>query len=52
MLYQQIASNKRKTVYVMIGFAILVLFIGAAVGYVFYDSEMAGIIIAAVIASI
>lgn len=52
MLYQQIASNKRKTVYVMIGFAILVLFIGAAVGYVFYDSAMAGIIMAAVIAAI
>jgi heat shock protein HtpX len=52
MLYQQIASNKRKTVYVMIGFAILVLFIGAAVGYVFYNSAMAGVVMAAVIAGI
>lgn len=52
MLYQQIASNKRKTIYVMVGFAILVLFIGAAVGYVFYDSATAGIVMAAVIAAI
>lgn len=52
MLYQQIASNKRKTIYVMIGFAILVLFIGAAVGYVFYNSATAGVVMAAVIAAI
>ena len=52
MLYQQIASNKRRTIYVMIGFSILVLLIGAAVGYVFFDSYVAGLIMAAVITAI
>ncbi|KIS04176.1 zinc metalloprotease HtpX [Paucilactobacillus wasatchensis] len=49
MLYQQIAQNKRRTVYVMIGFLLLVLAIGAAIGYVFYDSYIAGILMATVI---
>lgn len=52
MLYQQIASNKRKTVYVMVGFAILVLLIGASVGYVFYNSASAGVVMAAIIAAV
>lgn len=33
MLYQQIASNKRKTVLVVLGFLLLVGMIGAAIGY-------------------
>ncbi len=32
MLYQQIASNKRKTVLVVLGFLLLVGMIGAAIG--------------------
>ncbi|WP_137597978.1 zinc metalloprotease HtpX [Paucilactobacillus kaifaensis] len=49
MLYQQIAQNKRRTVYVMIGFLLLVLAIGAAVGYIFFDSYVAGVVMALVI---
>lgn len=49
MLYQQIAQNKRRTVYVMIGFLLLVLAIGAAVGYIFFSSYLAGIVMALVI---
>lgn len=49
MLYQQIAQNKRRTVYVMIGFLLLVLAIGAAVGYIFFNSYLAGIVMALVI---
>lgn len=52
MLYQQIAQNKRKTILVMMGFFILVALIGAAVGYLFADTAVGGIIIAAVIAAI
>lgn len=52
MLYQQIARNKRRTVYVMIGFVLLVLLIGAAVGYVFFDSYVAGVLMAVVIGGI
>lgn len=49
MLYQQIAQNKRRTVYVMIGFLLLVLAIGAAVGYIFFNSYLAGVVMALVI---
>lgn len=52
MLYQQIAQNKRRTIYVMIGFLLLVTAIGAAIGYVFYDSSILGIIMAVVIGGI
>ncbi len=52
MLFQQIAQNKRRTIYVMIGFTLLVLLIGGALGYVFYDSAISGLIMAAVIAVI
>lgn len=34
MLYQQIAQNKRRTLYVLCGFSLLVLAIGGALGYV------------------
>lgn len=50
MLYQQIAKNKRKTVYVMLGFILLVALIGAGIGYSFFGSSMAGIILALIIA--
>ncbi|GEL15298.1 zinc metalloprotease HtpX [Pediococcus cellicola] len=52
MLFQQIAQNKRRTIYVMIGFTLLVLLIGGALGYVFYDSAISGLIMSAVIAVI
>lgn len=52
MLFQQIARNKRRTVYVMIGFSFLVLLIGGALGYFFYDSAISGLILAAVVAAI
>lgn len=52
MLYQQIARNKRKTILVMFGFFLLVALIGAAIGYLFARSAVAGIIIAGVIAVI
>lgn len=42
MLYEQIAQNKRRTVYVMIGFLMLVLAIGAALGYLFMQKHLDG----------
>ncbi|WP_251575490.1 zinc metalloprotease HtpX [Limosilactobacillus agrestimuris] len=52
MLYQQIASNKRKTVLVLTGFFILVALIGAAIGYLFAGTAVGGIIIAGVLVAI
>lgn len=52
MLYQQIAQNKRRTIYVMVGFILLVVLIGAAIGYVFFNSMAAGVIMAAIIGGI
>ena len=52
MLYQQIAKNKRKTVFVLAGFLILVDLIGAAIGYLFAGTAVGGIIIAGVLAVI
>lgn len=49
MLYQQIASNKRKTVFVVAGFLLLVAVIGAAIGYAFAGSAVTGIIFAIVL---
>lgn len=49
MLFQQIANNKRRTVYVMVAFLLLVVLIGASVGYVFWDSATAGVIMAIVL---
>lgn len=45
MLYEQINGNKRKTIYVMIGFFFLVLSIGGAVGYFLLDNYGLGIIL-------
>lgn len=52
MLYQQIASNKRKTILVLTGFFILVALIGAAIGYLFAGTAVGGIIIAGVLVAI
>ena len=52
MLYQQMAKNKRKTVFVLAGFLILVALIGAAIGYLFAGTAVGGIIIAGVLAVI
>jgi len=50
MLFEQIARNKRHTVYVMAAFVVLVAIIGAAVGYVFFDSATAGLVMAIIVA--
>lgn len=52
MLYDQIAMNKRRTGYVMFGFGVLTLAIGAALGYLFWNSWMSGAVIAAVVAAV
>jgi heat shock protein HtpX len=52
MLFEQIARNKRHTVYVMAAFVLLVAVIGAAVGYVFFDSTVAGLVMALIVAVI
>ncbi|WP_395321404.1 zinc metalloprotease HtpX [Levilactobacillus parabrevis] len=52
MLYDQIAMNKRRTSYVMFGFGLLVLLIGAALGYLFWSNWQSGAVIAAVVAGI
>lgn len=49
MLYQQIARNKRRTVYVMVAFFALVALVGAALGYWFAGTAVGGVIIAGVI---
>ncbi|MFC6182626.1 zinc metalloprotease HtpX [Lactiplantibacillus daowaiensis] len=49
MLFEQIARNKRHTVYVMAAFVLLVAAIGAAVGYVFFDSTVGGLILALIV---
>lgn len=50
MLFEQIARNKRHTVYVMAAFVVLLAVIGLAVGYVFFNSALAGLIIAMIAA--
>ncbi|MBM7635459.1 zinc metalloprotease HtpX [Streptococcus saliviloxodontae] len=52
MLYQQIASNKRRTVILIFLFFILLSLIGAAVGYLFLRSMAFGIAIALIIGAI
>ncbi|MCI1858978.1 MAG: zinc metalloprotease HtpX [Sporolactobacillus sp.] len=49
MLYEQIQSNKRKTILLLTFFCLLVLAIGWAVGYLTGAGQVAGIVIAAVI---
>lgn len=49
MLYEQIQSNKRRTIVLLVGFFILVAVVGAAVGYLLLGSLELGIIAAIVI---
>ena len=48
MLFQQIASNKRKTVGIMGLFVIILALVGAGLGYLFGDRPVLGLIIAVV----
>lgn len=52
MLYQQIAQNKRRTVYVLAGFLLLVALVGAALGRMFGTTPLAGGVVALVIAGV
>ncbi|GLB47216.1 protease HtpX [Philodulcilactobacillus myokoensis] len=46
MLFDQIAMNKRRTIYLIIAFILLLALIGMAVGYAFFRSAMIGFILA------
>jgi len=52
MLFDQIASNKRRTWVLLIAFFALLEIIGAAVGYLWLDSTLGGVIIAFIIGGI
>lgn len=49
MLYQQIASNKRRTMFLLLAFFALLVAIGGAVGYLMWGSLAGGVVIALVI---
>lgn len=49
MLFEQIAQNKRRTVYLLIGFMFLVMLVGTAVGYLFFRSAFGGAMVALII---
>ncbi|TWS94792.1 zinc metalloprotease HtpX [Streptococcus sp. sy018] len=52
MLYQQIASNKRRTVLLLIAFFALLALLGAGVGYLMWGSLGGGAVIALIIGAI
>ena len=52
MLFDQIASNKRRTWVLLIAFFALLAIIGAAVGYLWLDSTLGGVMIAFIIGGI
>ena len=52
MLFDQIASNKRRTWVLLIAFFSLLAIIGAAVGYLWLNSTLGGVIIAFIIGGI
>ncbi|CBZ48958.1 heat shock protein HtpX [Streptococcus gallolyticus subsp. gallolyticus ATCC BAA-2069] len=52
MLYDQISSNKRRTVVLILVFFLILSAIGAAVGYLWLDSLEFGVVIALIIAGI
>ena len=52
MLFDQIASNKRRTWVLLIAFFALLAIIGAAVGYLWLNSTLGGVIIAFIIGGI
>ena len=49
MLFDQIASNKRRTIILLFVFFLLLAAIGAAVGYLWLDSLIGGLVIALII---
>ncbi|HHQ0079586.1 TPA: zinc metalloprotease HtpX, partial [Listeria monocytogenes] len=49
MLFEQIAANKRKTIFIILGFFIFVLMVGAAIGIIVWNNYLNGLILAAVI---
>ena len=52
MLFDQIASNKRRTWFLLVAFFALLALIGAAVGYLWLDSPFGGMTIAFIIGGI
>ena len=52
MLFDQIASNKRRTWFLLIAFFGLLALIGAAVGYLWLDSAFGGLVLAFIIGGI
>lgn len=52
MLYQQIQQNKRKTIWLITVFSILVLAIGWAIGYFFSETPITGLIITFIIVAL
>ncbi|MDT6979964.1 zinc metalloprotease HtpX [Levilactobacillus zymae] len=52
MLYEQIAMNKRRTGYVMVGFTLLVVALGAALGDVFAGNWLVGCLWALVVTAV
>lgn len=49
MLYRQIEQNKRKTVLLVLLFSLLVIAVGAAVGYLGFEDAYSGLVLAAVV---
>lgn len=49
MLYKQILQNKRKTIFLITVFSVIVLVIGWAIGYLFNGTPVSGIIITIII---
>ncbi|WP_099223268.1 zinc metalloprotease HtpX [Listeria costaricensis] len=49
MLFEQIASNKRKTVFIVIGFFLFVLLVGAAIGILVWNNYVTGLLWATLI---
>ncbi len=49
MLFEQIAANKRKTIFIILGFFIFVLMVGAAIGIIVWNNYLNGLVLAAVI---
>lgn len=45
MLYEQITANKRKTIFVIVGYLLFFLLIGIGAGYTFFNNPVAGILI-------
>ncbi|WP_373894923.1 zinc metalloprotease HtpX [Virgibacillus sp. CBA3643] len=52
MLYQQINQNKRKTVMLVVLFSVLVLVVGWAIGYLFNNDWVSGIVITLIVLAI